>query len=42
MNRKANPWVALVALMLLVTILVCVCAGCGGGFRQPAPARVED
>lgn len=28
MNRKHNPWVALVALILLVTILVWICAGC--------------
>ena len=28
MNRKHNPWVALAALILLVTILVMTCAGC--------------
>lgn len=28
MNRKANPWVSLVALMLLVVVLVSICAGC--------------
>lgn len=29
MRRKHNPWVALVALLLLVTLLVTVCTGCG-------------
>ena len=29
MNRKANPWLSLVALMLLAVVLVCICAGCG-------------
>lgn len=29
MNRKHNPWVSLVALLLLVTLLVTVCVGCG-------------
>jgi hypothetical protein len=29
MNRKNNPWVALVALILLAAILICVCTGCG-------------
>ena len=29
MNRKHNPWVSLVALLLLVTLLVTVCTGCG-------------
>lgn len=29
MNRKSNPMVALAALILLATILVLVCAGCG-------------
>lgn len=28
MNRKHNPWVALVALILLVAILVLACTGC--------------
>lgn len=28
MNRKHNPWVALVALLLLVTLLVTICTGC--------------
>lgn len=28
MNRKHNPWVALVALILLATILVLACTGC--------------
>lgn len=28
MRRKHNPWVALVALLLLVTLLVAVCTGC--------------
>lgn len=29
MNRKHNPWVSLVALLLLVTLLVFICTGCG-------------
>lgn len=29
MRRKNNPWVSLVALLLLVTLLVAVCTGCG-------------
>lgn len=29
MNRKSNPWVSLVAVLLLVTIVVMVCTGCG-------------
>lgn len=29
MRRKHNPWVSLVALLLLVTLLVAVCTGCG-------------
>jgi hypothetical protein len=28
MNRKHNPWISLVALLLLVTMLVAVCTGC--------------
>lgn len=28
MRRKHNPWVSLVALLLLVTLLVTVCTGC--------------
>lgn len=27
MNRKSNPWVALVALILLLVLIVC-CSGC--------------
>lgn len=27
MKRKSNAWVSLVALLLLTTILICVCAG---------------
>ena len=29
MNRKHNPWISMVALLLLVTLLVTVCTGCG-------------
>ena len=29
MRRKHNPWISLVALLLLVTLLVTVCVGCG-------------
>ena len=28
MNRKHNPFVALVALILLAVVVVCICAGC--------------
>lgn len=28
MKRKHNPWVSLVALLLLVTLLVYICTGC--------------
>lgn len=28
MNRKHNPWISLVALLLLVALLVTVCTGC--------------
>ena len=34
MNRKMNPWVSLVAAMLLVVILVCICAGCGAAAAE--------
>lgn len=36
MNRKHNPMVALVALILLATILVWICAGCSD---EIAPAE---
>lgn len=29
MNRKHNPWAALVALILLAVVLVMTCTGCG-------------
>lgn len=28
MNRKNNPWISLIALLLLATILTCICSGC--------------
>lgn len=28
MNRKSNPWVAIVALILLLVLVVCTCTGC--------------
>ena len=28
MNRKNNPWISLIALLLLTTILIYVCSGC--------------
>ncbi len=28
MNRKHNPWVSLVALLLLTSLLVTICTGC--------------
>ena len=40
MNRKHNPWVALVALLLLVTLVVCTgCAGCTEAAAEEAPSR---
>lgn len=29
MNRKHNPWVALIALLLLLVLIVTICTGCG-------------
>lgn len=29
MNRKNNLWISLIALLLLATILTCICSGCG-------------
>lgn len=34
MNRKHNPWVALVALILLATILVMACTGCSAATAE--------
>lgn len=28
MNRKANPWVSLIALILTLVLVVCICTGC--------------
>ena len=28
MNRKNNPWISLIALLLLATILTWICSGC--------------
>lgn len=28
MNRKSNPWVSLIALLILAVVLVTVCTGC--------------
>lgn len=39
MRRKHNPMVSLVALILLATILVWICAGCG---NEIAPAEETD
>ena len=36
MNRKHNPMLSLAALLLLATILVWICAGCGS---EQAPAE---
>lgn len=33
MNRKNNPWVSLVALLLLVVILALACTGCYGNTK---------
>ena len=38
MNRKHNPWVALVALILLATFLVMTYTGCSA---SPAEAEAE-
>lgn len=39
MNRKHNPWVSLVALLLLVTLLVTVCTGCTEAEAEEEPDR---
>lgn len=39
MYRKNNPWVALVAALLLAIILVFVCTGCAVQARAAAPDR---
>lgn len=42
MNRKHNPWVALVALILLATILVMTCAGCHTATTEVAIIKNSD
>ena len=41
MNRKSNPWVALVALILLLAVIVCTCTGCidTEGAAETSPDR---
>lgn len=34
MNRKGNPWVALVALILLLVLVVCTCTGCNAATAE--------
>ena len=41
MNRKHNPWVALVALLLLVTILVMACTGCAASAAASTTEEAE-
>lgn len=40
MNRKNNPWISLIALLLLATILTCICSGCTVA-EADEPQRVE-
>ena len=44
MRFKYNPWVSLVAALLLATILVLTCTGCSNTAEADTPARfqVED
>ena len=35
MKHKSNPWRALIALLLLVTLLVCICTGCAPATASP-------
>lgn len=35
MNRKYNPWVSLVALLLLAVILEFACTGCAAAAGEP-------
>lgn len=39
MKRKHNPWISLVALLLLVTLLVTVCTGCDAVQAEEEPDR---
>ena len=39
MKQKGNPWVSLIALLLLITVVVCVCAGCEGSFTAVERTR---
>ena len=43
MYRKNNPWVSLVAVMLLALILAFICTGCGDNeaIQQEALAETE-
>lgn len=34
MRRKSNTWVALVALIPLLVLVVCTCTGCGGNTAE--------
>lgn len=43
MKRKHNPWVSLVALLLLVTLLVTICTGCSAAEAEAeAEAKESD
>lgn len=41
MRIKNNPWVSVVALVLLAAILVLVCTGCATGAEAAAPHRFQ-
>jgi hypothetical protein len=38
MYRKSNPWVSLVAVLLLAVILVWTCTGCAAAAGEPRKA----
>ena len=42
MNRKHNPWLALVALLLLVTLLACICTGCTEASAETQPRFIVE
>lgn len=41
MNRKNNPWVSLIALLLLAVLLVLICTGCGATTTAEAATTTE-